>query len=147
MARYKPSDPRDYVEILKVLNKAKEEGCEVELSKYYKKRTNPQNKYLHFACGYFAHCYGCSLIEAKEIYMKRYACRDIFLVETKDKNGNDISYYRSTADLNTVETSSVISNFLAYASCNGIEIPRPEDELGMRVCEREMEKTKVYGTN
>lgn len=147
MARYKPSDPRDYIEILEFLNRAKEKDAEVELSLVYKKRTNPQNRYIHFMCAYFAHCYGCSLVEAKEIYLKKYACREIFLVETKDKNGNDVSYYRSTADLNTVESSSVISNFLAYASCNGIEIPKPGDDVGQRICEREMESTKVYGTN
>lgn len=146
MARYKPSDPRDFCEALDFLTQAKEQGFEVELHKFYKKRSNPQNGYLHFALGYFAHRYGCTLIEAKEIYFKKYACRDIFLIEMVDKNGNSESYYRSSADLNTVEMSNAISNFIAYASCNGIEIPQPGDELGRRVCEREMEKTKVYGT-
>jgi len=146
MARFSPSDPRDYLEILDFLNKAKEQGFDVELKKFYKKRSNPQNRYLYLALGYFAHCYGCSLVEAKEIYLKKYACRDIFEVVTTDKNGREVNYYRSTADLNTVEMSNAISNFVAYASCNGIEIPAPDDELGIRYCERQIEKTSVYGT-
>ena len=146
MARFSPADPRDYLEILDFINKAKEQRFDIELKKFYRKRTNPQNSYLHLALGYFAHCYGCSLIEAKEIYFKRYACRDIFLVETVDKNGNRVEYYRSTADLNTVEMSNAITNFIAYASCNGIEIPAPEDELGIKYCEREIEKTTQFGT-
>lgn len=146
MARYHPSDPREYLEIFDFINKAKDDNVDIELKRYYKKRTNPQNAYLHVALGYFAHCYGCTLTEAKEIYFKQYACRDIFLVEIEDKNGNYAGYYRSTADLNTVEMSNAISNFIAYASCNGIEIPPPNDEIGIRYCEREIEKTQGYGT-
>ena len=146
MARYKISDPRDYLAALEFINRAKEQGFDVELKRFYQKRSNPQNCYLHLALGYFAHCYGCTLTEAKEIYFKRYACRDIFLVETTDKQGNNVSYFRSSADLNTVEMSNAINNFIAYASCNGVEIPAPDDELGIRYCERQIEKTAAYGT-
>ncbi len=146
MARFRPSDPRDYLEILDFLNQAKEKGFDIELKRFYQKRSNPQNRYLHLALGYFAHCYGCTLTESKEIYFKKYACRDIFLVETTDKNGNHVSYYRSTADLNTVEMSNAIANFIAWAHCNGVEIPDPDDEFGCRYCERQVEKTAVYGT-
>jgi hypothetical protein len=146
MARYRCSDPRDYLNALDFINLAKEQGFDIELKRYYKKRTNPQNAYLHLALTYFAHCYGCTLVEAKEIFFKQYACRDIFLVETTDKNGNHARYFRSTTDLNTVEMSSAINNFIAYASCNGIEIPLPNDEIGLRYVEREIEKTAAYGT-
>ena len=146
MARYRLSDPREYLAALDFLNLAKEKNFEIELKRFYQKRSNPQNRYLHLALAYFAHCYGCTLIESKEIYFKQYACRDIFLVETYDKNGNRVEYYRSSADLNTVEMSNAINNFVAYASCNGIEIPLPDDEIGIRYCERQIEKTAVYGT-
>lgn len=146
MARYKCSDPRDYLAALDFINYAKEQGFDIELKRFYRKRTNPQNAYLHLALSYFAHCYGCTPLEAKEIYLKQYACRDIFLVETTDKNGNRVRYFRSTADLNTVEMSNAINNFIAYASCNGIEIPQPNDELGLRYVERQIEKTAAYGT-
>ena len=146
MARYRPNNPDDYLAILDYLNFAKEQGFDVELKKYSPKRSNRQNAYLHFALSYFAHCYGCTLIESKEIYFKKYACRDIFLVETEDKDGNPVSYYRSSAELSTVEMSNAINNFVAYAGCNGIEIPPPNDELGIKLCEREIEKTTSFGT-
>lgn len=146
MARYTPNDPRDYLEALDFINQAKEKGFDIELKRFYKKRTNPQNAYLHLALGYFAHCYGCTLTEAKEVFFKQYACRDIFRIETVDKNGNKAHYYRSTTDLNTVEMSNAINNFIAYASCNNIEIPPPNDEIALRYCERQIEKTKSYGT-
>ena len=146
MARYKPTDPRDYIEALDFINQAKEQGFDIELKRFYQKRSNPQNRYLHFALSYFAHCYGCTLIEAKELYFKQYACRDIFLVEIEDKNGNNACYFRSSAELNTVEMSSAIKNFITWADCNGIEIPEPDDEVGIRYCEREIEKTQSYGT-
>ena len=146
MARYKLNDPREYLAALDFLNFAKQKNLEIELKRFYQKRSNPQNRYLHLALAYFAHCYGCTKAESKEIYLKQYACRDIFLVETTDKNGNTASYYRSTADLNTVEMSNAINNFVAYASCNEIEIPLPDDEISIRYCERQIEKTAAYGT-
>ncbi len=141
MAKYNPTDPRDYLAALAFINHAKEQDFAIELKKYYRPRTNRQNAYLHFALSWFAHCYGCTLVEAKEIYLKRFACKDMFRVETQDRDGKPVHYYRSTADLTTAELSSVINNFIAWASINGIEIPLPDDELSRRYCEQQMQTT------
>lgn len=140
MARYRPSDAGDFLAALKFLNRAKEQNFDVTLSKYYPPRTNPQNSYLHFTLSYFAHCYGCTLIEAKEIYLKKYAAPEIFRRETETKNGTE-TYYRSTSSLSTAEMSSAIRNFIEYASMNGIEIPSPEYETEIRKLEQEMQST------
>jgi hypothetical protein len=144
MARYKPQDPRDYLAALDFINQAKEQGFDIELKRFYQKRSNPQNRYYHFICAYFAHCYGCTEFEAENVFMKQYAARNIFLVENEDKNGNMMRYFRSSADLDTAEMSSAIKNFLAYAECNGIMIPYENDELGRRFCEQELEKTNGF---
>ena len=146
MARYRPSDPIDMISILDFINRAKTEGFDVDLKKYYRGRSNPQNRFLHMALGMFANKYGCSLAIAKEVFLKQYACPHIFRVDLKDKDGNDITYYRSTADLNTVEMSNVIRNFIDWAGCQGVEIPEPDDDKSVRYCEREIEKTAAYGT-
>ena len=146
MARYRLADPRDYIAALDFINQMKEMGADVELKKFYQNRSGKQNRYYHFICAYFAHCYGCTEFEAENVFMKQYAARNIFLVEHEDKNGKMMRYFRSSADLNTAEMSSAIKNFIAYAECNGIEIPAPDDELGIRYCERQIEKTQVYGT-
>ena len=146
MARYKLSDPRDYLAALDYINHMKERGFDVELKRFSQSRSNRQNAYLHLLLGYFAHCYGCTLIESKEIYFKKYACRDIFLVETADKDGNRVEYYRSTSTISKEEMSGAIRNFIAYADMHGIELPSADDFLAQRFCEREIEKTKSYGT-
>ncbi len=146
MARYRLNDPRDYLAALDYISRMKEQGFDVELKKYSPNRSVRQNAYLHLLLAYFAHCYGCTLIEAKEIYFKRYACGDIFEVYVSDKAGRPVTYYRSTADLDTNEMSSAIANFRAYAHMNGIELPDANDTMAQRVCEREIEKTQAYGT-
>lgn len=142
MARYRLSDPRDYIAALDYINHAKEQGFDIDLKRYSPKRTNRQNAYLHLILSYFAHCYGCTLTESKEVYLKQFACRDIFQVTAS----NGAKYYRSTSDLTTVEMSSVIANFRAYADIHGVPLPDPNDEIGIRFCEREIEKTTAYGT-
>ena len=106
--------------------------------------TDKQNRYYHFVCAYFAHCYGCTEFEAEHVYMKQYAARNIFLVEHEDKRGKTIRYFRSSADLDTAEMASAIKNFLAYAECNGIMIPYETDELGRRYCEQQLEKSNGF---
>lgn len=144
MARYDLRDPRDYLAALDFLNLSKEKGIEIELKKYYPKRSNKQNKYYHFVCAYFAHEYGCTEYEAENVYMKQFAAPHIFEVENVDKGGRKIHYYRSSADLNTAEMSSAIKNFTAYAECNGIIIPYEDDDLGRRYCEQQLEKSNGF---
>lgn len=146
MARYKLNDARDYLAALDYINQAKEQGFDIELKRYSPKRTSRQNAYLHLILSYFAHCYNCTLIEAKEIYFKKYACGEIFQVITEDKNGQRVEYYRSTTDLTTVEMQSAIANFRAYADMHGIGLPDPNDDISLRYCERQVEKTQAYGT-
>lgn len=145
MARYKPNDPRDYLAILDFLNRAKENNKDIEMKLYYPKRSNQQNKYLYFCLQWFSHEYNCTVLEAKEVILKRIAAPHIF--EREMQVGNEtIKYYRSTSDLSTVEMMSAIENFRAYADMNRIPIPDANDQESIRYCEREIEKTTAYGT-
>ena len=146
MARYKCSDPRDYLAALDFINLSKEQGFDIELKRYTPQRSNPQNKYYHFICSYFAHKYGCTNYEAENVYMKQIAARRVFEVEHKDNHGRTVRYFRSSADLDKSEMSYAISNFLAFAESNGIPIPYENDEASIRICERQIEKTQSYGT-
>ena len=145
MARYKPNDPRDYIAALDFINRAKEQDKEIELKHYHPKRSGQQNKYLYFCLQWFAHETNCTTVEAKEVFLKRIAAPHIF--ERELQVGNDtIKYYRSTADLDTVEMMSAIENFRTYADMNGHPIPDANDQELIRYCEREIEKTTAYGT-
>jgi hypothetical protein len=145
MARFRPNDPRDYLASLDFINRAKEQDKEIELKYYHPKRSTKQNSYLYFCLQWFAHEYHCTLVEAKEVFLKRIAAPHIFEREVK-VNGAAIAYYRSTADLDTVEMMSAIENFRVYADMCGHPIPDEDDKELIRYCEREIEKTKVYGT-
>ena len=145
MARYRPNDPREYLAILDFINRAKKQDKEIDLKIYHQKRTGQQNRYLYFCLQWFAHEYNCTVLEAKEVILKRVAAPQIF--EREMQVGNElIKYYRSTADLDTVEMMSAIANFRAYADINRIPIPDANDQEAIRYCEREIEKTTAYGT-
>lgn len=145
MARYKPNDPRDMMAAMDFLNTAREHNKEVELKWYRPKRTNLQNNYLYFCLQWFAHEYNCTLVEAKEVFLKRIAAPHIFEREIV-VNGETIKYYRSTADLDTVEMMSAIENFRTYSEMNGHPIPDANDHESIKYCEREIEKTTQFGT-
>ena len=141
MARYNLRDANDYLAALDYINQMKEKGLDIELKKYSPSRSNRQNSYLHLILAYFAHCYGCTLCECKEIYFKQFACGDIFRVATPYGE-----YYRSTTELTKDEMSGAIRNFIAYADMHGIELPLADDYIAQRICEREIEKTTQFGT-
>ncbi len=144
MARYKVSDPREYLSALYFINRAKEQNIEIVIDKYSPKRSGRQNRYLYFCLAWFAHSYGCTEIEAKEIYLKQFACPQIFEVRHIDTKGRSANYYRSTADLSKEEMAMAIRNFRTYASINHIEIPDADDALSVRYCEQQMQRTKNY---
>lgn len=145
MARYKLSNTNDYLEALSFISSARDNNREIELKYYHPKRSGQQNRYLFFCLQWFAHSYNCTVVESKEVFLKGIAAPHIF--ERELQVGDDvIKYYRSTADLDTVEMMSAIENFRAYADMQGYPIPDANDYEAIRYCEREIEKTQSYGT-
>ena len=138
------NDPNDMLNLWDFIDKARAKGRKIKVSYDRRLHTDPQRKYLHFALSYFAHCYGCTLVEAKERHLKRYCCPELFDSGRVDKGGHKV--LRSTTELNDIEYSNAISNFRAYCDMNGIPIPDPDDTASIKFCEREIEKTTAYGT-
>lgn len=139
-----PNDPNDVLQLYAIVEEARKKSKNLKVVYDRKVHTDPQRKYLHFALSYFAHCYGCTLIEAKERHLKEYACAELFDSGRVDKGGRKVM--RSTSELSDIEYSNAISNFRAYSEINGIPIPPPEDKTSIRYCEREIEKTEIFGT-
>ena len=138
------NDPNDILELYNLIEEARKKGKKLKVVYDRKVHTDPQRKYLHFALQYFAHCYGCTLVEAKERHLKEYACPELFDSGKRDKGGKVVK--RSTTELSDMEYSNAIANFRAYGDINGIPIPAPEDKTSIRYCEREIAKTEMYGT-
>lgn len=138
------NEPNDVMELYNLIEEARKKGKKLKVVYDRKVHTDPQRKYLHFALQYFAHCYGCTLVEAKERHLKEYACPELFDSGKRDKGGKVVK--RSTTELTDIEYSNAISNFRAYADINGIPVPAPDDRASIRYCEKEIEKTEIYGT-
>jgi len=138
------NDPNDVLELYNLIEEARKKGKKLKVVYDRKQHTDPQRKYLHFALQYFAHCYGCTLVEAKERHLKEYACPELFDSGKVDKGGHKVM--RSTSELTDMEYSNAISNFRAYADINGIPVPAPDDRASIRYCEQQIEKTEMYGT-
>lgn len=143
MTRYRPNYPRDFLAATDFLNYAKEQNIEIVLDRYSPPRSGQQNRYLYFCLAYFAHLYGCTEVEAKEVFLKQYACPQIFQ-QWIDVKGQRTVWYRSTADLTKEEMSMAIRNFRAYAEINGIDIPDATDSDNIRRCQQEMNSTKHF---
>lgn len=138
------NDPNDVLELYNLIEEARKKGKKLKVVYDRKQHTDPQRKYLHFALQYFAHCYGCTLVEAKERHLKEYACPELFDSGKRDKGGKVVK--RSTTELSDIEYSNAIANFRAYGDINGIPIPSPGDKTSIRYCEIEIAKTEMYGT-
>lgn len=138
------NDPNDVMELYALIEKAKEKNKKLKVVYDRKQHTDPQRKFLHFAMSYFAHCYGCTLTDVKEMHLKRYCLPEFFDSGKRDKGGNVV--LRSTSELSDSEYSYVISNFLAYADINGIPIPKMDDTASIKWCQKQIDKTEMYGT-
>lgn len=167
---YDLNDPREYLQAKECLERMKEKArpvvfevktednkaldallqtatslhAEISINQPRRARTKPQNSYLHFLCQYFASEYGCTTAEAKEVYLKRQACPEIFQRYVINKQGKTITTYRSTADLTLDETSSAIRNFIAWAAIGEIDLPLPEDKPFIRFAENQISRAKNH---
>lgn len=145
MAKYKVSDPREYLEALSLLNHAKENGYELEIGRPKKPRTSKQNAYYWLLIEYFACVYGCTKTEAAEHFFKEVCNPDIFVRTSVDKKtGETYTYRKSTAEVDKQTMTSAIRNWIEWCAMNDIELPREDDYISIRYCEREIEKHKNY---
>ena len=97
-------------------------GAKIDMTEKRNKRTLPQNNYLHLLLSYYGLEVGYTLIEMKEIF-KRDICPDIF----EYQKGGHI-FYRSTADLDTLQTTKAIEKLKFHALTNGYPLPDAEDQ-------------------
>lgn len=120
-------------------------NCIVELTRKRPKRTISQNSYLHVLLSYFASQYGCSVDEAKLDFFKRTCNKDLFERIKLNKQGIEIKYLRSSAELNTGEMSIAIDSFRYWSnSVAGIYLPAAGEQEFLIHCQQEIEKVREY---
>lgn len=138
MAVYNPQDPRDYLKIVKEVEKAKECKYKIEIKKFHPVQTDNQQRYIHFMISYWAMKNGETFYDTLH-NIQLHICPVPFYTGEKDKRGKDT--FKPLSALTTAEASSVIRNFLDYANMNGTPIPEPEDKISIDYCKRELESS------
>lgn len=121
---------------LKEIDKAKSAGYSLEIKKYHPVATDLQKAYLNFIITYYSGQVGQTFYQTLS-EIQKFVAPHIFETGEYDKQG--YPKYKALGFLNTAEASSVIRNFIDYASSHDIMIPDKEDEVAMKYCQKEIE--------
>lgn len=124
------NDPRQYMAAMREIDKARDCGYAIDIVKHREVATDKQMAYLHFIISYFGYKQGESFYSVLRT-IQQDVCPHIFLAED-NKKPKKLCY------LTTAEMSSVIRNFLDYASMREVVIPSKDDQRGMRLAKAEL---------
>lgn len=139
-------DRQDFKTYCDYLYKLGEEtGCVVEISRKKHTRSLRQNAYAHVCIAYFAAEYGITLEEAKyEFFKKRYN-PEIFVRKKVNRRGQEITYVRSSANLDTEEFTRAIQCFRnKVAEEIGLYIPDANEYDALLEAQKQIERFKDY---
>lgn len=125
------NDPRQYMAAMREIDKARDCGYAIDIVKHREVATDKQMAYLRFIISYFGYKQGESFYSVLRT-IQQDVCPHIFLAEDKKKP-------KKLCYLTTAEMSSVIRNFLDYASMSEVVIPSKDDQRGMRLAKAELE--------
>ena len=127
------------------VNRLLGERAVVEVKKKHPARTLAQNSYLHLLLGYFASQHGCSLGEAKIDFYKRTCNRDLFERRAVNRQGREVTYLRSSAELTTGEMTLSIDRFRNWsAAVAGIYLPAANEQQMLIYAQQEIERNKEF---
>lgn len=105
-------------------------GAKIELIEKKKKRTVNQNSYFHALFCIFGMHFGNDLYYVKQVIFKIEVNRELFKRTYVDEDtGEVLTYWRSTADLDTKEMTLAIERFRNYSSQNGLYLLTSEEYL------------------
>lgn len=117
----------------------------VEVKRKLGRRSLSQNSYLHLILSWFACETGYSLEEVKLDYFKRMCNRDLFERRKRNKEGKEISFLRSSAELSTGEMTTAIERFRNYSSAEaGIYLPGPNENDFLVYIQQQIERQKEF---
>lgn len=117
----------------------------VELKKKKTQRSLAQNSYLHCLLGYFASEFGYTLEEVKFDIFKKICNRDIFERKRINRRGQEITYIRSSTELDKAEMTTAIERFRNYSSAQcGLYLPSPNEGEMLFFAQQQIEQCKDY---
>lgn len=117
----------------------------VELKKKNTQRSLAQNSYLHCLLGYFASEFGFTLEEVKFDIFKKICNRDIFEKKRINKRGQEVTYIRSSTELDKAEMTTAIERFRNYSSAQcGLYLPEANEGEALFFAQQQMDQYKEY---
>ena len=120
-------------------------GGIVEVIRKNGKRSLAQNAYLHLILGLYASEFGYTLEEVKYDIFKRKINADIFKKVRRNRRGEEVTYMRSTTDLDKAEMTLAIDRFRNYSSAEaGLYIPAPDEHQALLYAQQQVEKYKEF---
>lgn len=118
-------------------------GKRIELKVKHPRRSIAQNSYLHLILTWFGLEVGLTMPEVKLEIFKKHVNPTLFYdgeVESKVP-GITVERWRSSASLDTAETTLAIDRFRNFASTElGIYLPEPTDLVAIQQLENEISK-------
>lgn len=117
----------------------------VELKKKKTQRSLAQNSYLHCLLGYFASEFGYTMEEVKFDIFKKICNRDIFEKKRVNRRGQQVTYIRSSTELDKAEMTTAIERFRNYSSAQcGLYLPSPNEGEMLFFAQQQIEQCKDY---
>ncbi len=142
---YNLKNPIEKDRLLASIQKFIQEGACIELKRKHPGRTLSQNSYLHLLLGYFASEFGYSLEEVKLDLFKRGCNKDLFERTRINRRGREVTFFRSSAVLDTQEMSLAIERFRNFSSAEcGLYLPEPNEHEAIFFAEQQVEAYKEY---
>lgn len=141
---YNAKKPIDIQNAIKKLKYLIEKQVVFELKEKRKKRTYSQNNYQHLLFSWFAIHTGYTAAEVKlDIYKK--IVNPTLFYEGEFGEKVKIERWRSTASLDTAETTMAINRFRNYSVVEfGLYLPEPEDLEYLKEIEIEISKQPEF---
>lgn len=136
---YERTQYKEYV------NAQYKKGGIVEVIRKNPKRSLAQNAYLHLILGLYASEFGMTLDEVKYDIFKKEVNSEIFSRKRVNRRGEEVTYMRSSTDLDKAEMTMAIEKFRNYSSAvAGLYIPAPEEHQALIYAQQQVEKYKEF---
>ena len=118
----------------------------VEIKELRKRRSLPQNAYLHLLLSYFALEVGETLEFIKQDVFKKIVNKDIFQYERiNPKSGKKRIDYKSSATLNSKEMTDAIERFKNWSmKKTGIKLPEANEKEFLDCVQNEIDRQKQW---
>lgn len=140
---YNTSEPLERNQLIEKIKYYIQKGKRVELKVKHPRRSIAQNSYLHLILTWFSIETGFTLEEVKQEIFKKHVNPTLFYEgEFESKaSGIKLERWRSTASLDTAETTLAIDRFRNFSSMElGIYLPEPTDLVALQQLENEISK-------